>query len=286
MILNLLKDVWPKIILPPDFNGKEFLRILLNPKFSKNDALKWTEERIPFTLQIAILYLIAIFGIQRIMKNYTPFKLTIPLAIWNLTLTVYSVISVYHLSSDFFKNVGKFGIRKSWCVLGNYYDSENTGYYVWLFAVSKLFELIDTIFIVLRKKPLRFIHWYHHIVTLTFTFFIYIEMPAFSRWGFLLNSFVHSIMYFYYFVKCLTIRIPKFISIIITSSQIAQFAIGFCGLINVAYIHHYTNMFCHTTTSILSLTLFMDFTYLLLFVNFFIQTYFKNTVMTRKKKQH
>lgn len=44
-------------------------------------------------------------------------------------------------------------------------------YPVFLFNVSKVFEFVDTIFIVLRKKPLMFLHYYHHVVTMLFCVF-------------------------------------------------------------------------------------------------------------------
>lgn len=58
-----------------------------------------------------------------------------------------------------------------------------------------MFELMDTIFVVLRKRPLMFLHWYHHVLTMIYAFFSYPLTPGFNRWGIYLNFFVHAFMY-------------------------------------------------------------------------------------------
>lgn len=39
------------------------------------------------------------------------------------------------------------------------YGDNATGFWCLIFAVSKVFELLDTVFVILRKKPLIFLHW-------------------------------------------------------------------------------------------------------------------------------
>ena len=53
-----------------------------------------------------------------------------------------------------------------------------SGLWVILMTLSKLVELGDTIFIVLRKQPLVFLHWYHHISTLIYCWNSYSEQTA------------------------------------------------------------------------------------------------------------
>lgn len=61
--------------------------------------------------------------------------------------------------------------------------------------MSKIPELIDTFFIVLRKKPLMFMHWYHHALTGYFAFVTFYEENAYMVWVVWLNYFIHSFMY-------------------------------------------------------------------------------------------
>ena len=47
---------------------------------------------------------------------------------------------------------------------------------------SKLPELGDTLFIVLRKQQLIFLHWYHHITVFIYVWYSYAGHTAPGRW--------------------------------------------------------------------------------------------------------
>merc|ERR1719197_2386399 len=76
-----------------------------------------------------------------------------------------------------------------------------TGFWVMTFIYSKIPELIDTVFIILRKKPLIFLHWYHHVTVLLYCWDAYSTMAASGLYFVAMNYSVHAFMYGYY---CLT----------------------------------------------------------------------------------
>ena len=47
------------------------------------------------------------------------------------------------------------------------------GLWICVFTVSKVPELLDTAFLVLQKKPVILLHWYHHWTVLLYTWHAY-----------------------------------------------------------------------------------------------------------------
>lgn len=119
-----------------------------------------------------MLYVIAIFGGQAIMKKYERFDLKFPLAYWNLSLSIFSFMGMVRVVPHFFYLMYTKGFHEVACGAPEpLYGDGAAGFWVQAFIISKLFELIDTAFIVLRKRPLLFLHWYHHVTVLLFTWF-------------------------------------------------------------------------------------------------------------------
>ena len=59
----------------------------------------------------------------------------------------------------------------------------------------QIVELGDSYFLVLRKRPLTFLQYYHHALTLIYCWGVYAEEPVYNRIGTLFNLAVHSVMY-------------------------------------------------------------------------------------------
>lgn len=68
---------------------------------------------------------------------------------------------------------------------------------MWLCFTCVLFfhqipELGDTIFVVLRKKPLIFLHWYHHVTVLLYCWHSYYEQTTYGLYFISMNYTVHG----------------------------------------------------------------------------------------------
>ena len=110
----------------------------------------------------------------------------------------------------------------TWC-----YRFGKVAQWVFLFDLSKLPEWIDTIFVVLRKKQLIFLHWYHHIITWLFCWYMNQYSHYYSCAGYYfasMNYAVHFFMYGYYGFTAMGFRPP--IDFLITSMQIMQMVFG------------------------------------------------------------
>ena len=128
-------------------------------------------------------------------------------------------------------------------------------------------------FIVLRKQPLLFLHWYHHVSVLLYAWLCYIETTAYARWNATINSFIHSWMYSYYFLKAMQFIPPKWISIMITTLQILQMIWG-CFVTMAAYNYVRSGEYgCSVTPHNAKIGLLIYFTYFILFGKFFKETY-------------
>ncbi|PAV69333.1 hypothetical protein WR25_27306 [Diploscapter pachys] len=256
------------------FDGDRFMSLALHggKNFPEVEGKKFISDHFIITLQASVLYVLVVFGTKFFMRNREPFSLFVPLNIWNFLLAAFSIIGTIKMTPEFVGTLQNHGVVNSYCYVYDFTKGEN-GYWVWLFIASKLFELVDTVFLVLRKRPLMFLHWYHHILTLIYAWFSHPLTPGFNRYGIYLNFLVHAFMYSYYFLRSMKIWVPGVVAKFVTTIQIVQFLIS-CGVLaHVAVLVFLQNVKCDFDINVFYLASFMDTTYLALFINFFLKSY-------------
>ena len=103
------------------------------------------------------VYMVALFVGLRYMKHRKPFSLRAPLFLWNLLLASFSIFGFFRMQQEFRFTYQNRGWRGTYCSK----SMDNVvGFWIFVFVMSKFAEFGDTMFLVLRKKPVIFLHWY------------------------------------------------------------------------------------------------------------------------------
>src|SRR3546814_210410 len=85
------------------------------------------------------------------------------IAAWNAFLCAFSFIGMMRTVPHLLYNIAHNEFMSTVCTpphLG--WGSGATGLWVQLFILSKIPELIDTLWLVLKRRDVIFLHWYHH----------------------------------------------------------------------------------------------------------------------------
>jgi elongation of very long chain fatty acids protein 6 len=246
------------------------------PFESTFDAVHWTHwfhRNWAHALWLSTLYVLLIHAGRAYMATRPPFDLRGPLAYWNWLTAAFSLLGAIRMTPEFVHVLANYGFHHSVCTAG-YTQLKVTGFWATVFTLSKAVELVDTGFIVLRKRPLIFLHWYHHVTVMLLTWYGYKDHTAPARWFIWMNYNVHALMYAYYGARALGWPSPKWIAATVTSLQITQMLVG-CYIAFHIYMTKATGHFCQQTEPHLRFTILVYLSYLLLFLHFFYKAYLK-----------
>lgn len=118
----------------------------------------WMVDNWKLSIPIALLYCVLVYLGRSWMEKKARYEVRLPLILWNCMLASFSILGTVRVLPEFVYTVSsKDGLYKSVC--DNSYAYGITGFWAFMFVLSKLPELIDTLFIVLRKQHLIFLHW-------------------------------------------------------------------------------------------------------------------------------
>ncbi|TMS38109.1 hypothetical protein L596_004905 [Steinernema carpocapsae] len=240
--------------------------------FDSVRSTQWMQENWYHSFTWSFVYVACIYLGQKFMETRKPFALDWPLFIWNLGLAVFSILGVVRMTPEMFWSVNSNSLKYSICTAS--FAQGVTGFWTEKFAMSKIAEFGDTAFIVLRKRPLLFLHWYHHVSVLVYTWHAYKDHTASGRWFIWMNYGVHAFMYSYYSLRALRFRLPKPVAMLVTVLQILQMVVGIVIAVSVVNIKLGGEQ-CQQTWDNLYYSFAIYFSYFLLFCNFFYHTYLK-----------
>lgn len=259
--------------------------------FSGPTVTKWAHDHWEVPIIACTAYVIMIFVLSRFMRNREPMKLKVIKTMWNFGLSAFSWSGFFVLANHllFSKYAGIFtaGFQASLCTHPTHFGCSYEGIAIAAFCYSKCFELIDTVFIILAKRPLIFLHWYHHITVLLFCWLSYGSRNSNGIYFAVVNYCIHGIMYGYYGMTQLspyTRSLVKPYAMQVTFLQLSQMAFGVM-IIGATVYYKYYRIPCYTTSTVNFLGLIMYISYFILFLQIFLDRYFGQKAKQAAKKK-
>jgi elongation of very long chain fatty acids protein 6 len=250
-------------------------------KFTHHFMHQWVGDNYPIFWGAVGVYLVFCYVGVKVMKDRKPFDLRYPLAFWNFLLSTFSFIgmlrTVPYLLGRLLTESFESSICREPCEA---YGDGVVGFWTMLFILSKIPELVDTVFIVLRKKPLIVLHWYHHASVLLYCWHAYSTKAASGLYFIAMNYSVHAFMYAYFCLQALHMVPKNFPAYLITVFQILQMVVG-TFVCASAWYYLINDHPCENDLNNLRAGAVMYGSYLL----FFLEFAFKRFIFPEKKKE-
>lgn len=200
-----------------------------------------------------------------VMSSRKPLNLKYTWRCWNLALSLFSLAGFLRTMPHLIMEYSEHGFHYTLCgVAEDRYGLGAAGFWTMLFIWSKLPELVDTIFVVLCKKPLLFLHYYHHITVLAYCWHSYAFANPSGLWFVAMNFGVHALMYGYYFLRNCGFKL-RWLAPIVTLLQTSQMVVGVVVCGGVYYYKRVLDLGCNVDNRCWLAGLVMYASYFVLF---------------------
>jgi len=198
-------------------------------------------------------------------------------ALWNLGLSVFSTWGFWNMIWSLKEGAETNGLQFTICAdvasFMPFAKDRPVMLALCLFCLSKIPELGDTVFLVLKRKPVRFLQWYHHATVMLFCWLALSTEYTPGLWFAATNYFVHSVMYLYFCLMTFKSLqwILKLIAPFITIIQIAQMVWGL--IVNgIAVTTYFTTGNCQIKAVTVYAAVVMYASYFWLFSQLFLES--------------
>ena len=117
-------------------------------RFDVSESRQWMSDNWNLAFIWVAVYMIVIFGGQSYMSSREPFQLRKVLCVWNLLLSAFSIIGTFRTLPEMIHVLNKFGFSHSVCNPSFIEEVKVSGYWTYMFVLSKVPELGINLFIL------------------------------------------------------------------------------------------------------------------------------------------
>ncbi len=256
------------------------------------------------SLAVGATYVVVILLFELSRRGSAPLGLKTVSMTHNLVLTLWSLFMAVGIAFSVVSIALEHGAYTLLCASQRgLLQRGPLAYFMWHYAISKYYELLDTVLMVLKRKPLTVLHVWHHasIGPLSLSWLVG-DWPL-SWIGAFLNTVIHVFMYYYYFASSLYGFNPWWKKNI-TQAQVAQFftvlvliftftfisasgsfaGLGWTAVAGVPLPSILHTPKCAGDPNVVLISQAVNITFLVLFINFFIQTYSSSSSKSKAAK--
>lgn len=188
-------------------------------------------------------------------------------------MAMFSLLTFVLLSRSVIHEYGEILNYHAW-LSNRVIEDEFISKICWIFLHSKTVEYFDTFFIWLKGGRPIFLQTFHHFGAVWSWYLLVSVNASAAIIPTLFNSFVHSLMYFYYFLSVFDKRkVSSPFKLIMTSIQLMQLAYGFYIGSYGYTLKHYQGTFNDKYMIASLFFLFYGFCLIMLFLQFYYMTY-------------
>lgn len=213
----------------------------------ERDAVGFYERHLIIILGSALAYYPVIFRIKALLSKRKPYDLGGAKSScminwifwWDTGLALFSILGAFQVVPLALEPIiyGKKTLVGAICMETVLLHDPRS---IWVFflGLSKVVEFGDTIFVVLRKRPLILLQHYHHLATMlycTYGILVTYDMNNSNVFFAAMNYTVHGVMYTWYASTRIGWRSPRWCMMLVTFMQLSQMGFGVAILLISGY---------------------------------------------------
>jgi elongation of very long chain fatty acids protein 6 len=248
----------------------------LEESFRFADGAAWFAQHERKMYVACAAYLVCVFAGQRLMSERAKFSLRPALAVWNLLLSAVTILMASRIVPEFARRWADRGFQYAVC--DNSFTATPAALMVAWFSLSKFPEFGDTAFIVLKKRPLILLHYWHHTSVAFYSWWSFQYGSGNGLFFQAMNTVVHSLMYPWYMASAMGYPL-RAIAPFITFIQIVQMVLGLGLSVYTLYLVKAEGESCMTPEWLAWVGAGIYLSYFVLFSIFFADKY-----MNKKSK--